>query len=403
MKKGWIALLVLLSLSLLAIGCGGSNNNGGSGSNGGGNSGGGSNGGGNSSEVTIKIDPPSKTIVLGESVDLTVAANNTDILWPDLPDYTHSGTTATFTPTIVGTYTFTVTAAASTSKKATALITVTPVDTTPGIHSIDVRDAVATSVWGINDSGQIIGQYLDAAGKTRGFSLDDGVYTFIDHPNAIGTEIYKINNSGQLTGVAWMDEKKTYGFVKDNGSPTFANIENPVAEILGGTAAYGINDAGQVVGNLVSNEELKGYLYDGSTHTFVNLIDFPENAKDSWYFDVNNSGQIAGYYTDAADKDHGFVYEAGSYKFIDYSGATNIQVAGINDAGQVVGDFTDAAGRTHGFVYDASTDAFTSFDYPGAATTAATDINNAGQVVGFYSDVNKRIHAFVLDNIIPAP
>src|SRR5262249_32271602 len=54
---------------------------------------------------------------------------------------------------------------------------------------------------GINDSGVLVGYFLDSLGVTHGF-LDDGVtFTTIDVPGAANfTQVNGINNAGALVG-----------------------------------------------------------------------------------------------------------------------------------------------------------------------------------------------------------
>ena len=85
--------------------------------------------GANDTTVSIAISPTSHTVEIGESVELTVTPRNTDIIWPDPGtvegSFTTSGNRARYVPpSIVGTYRFTVTAAADTSRTVTARITV---------------------------------------------------------------------------------------------------------------------------------------------------------------------------------------------------------------------------------------------------------------------------------------
>ena len=55
--------------------------------------------------------------------------------------------------------------------------------------SIDVPGATQTLATGINDAGQIVGQYNDATG-THGFLLNGGVFTTINVPGETGTIAY---------------------------------------------------------------------------------------------------------------------------------------------------------------------------------------------------------------------
>jgi len=60
--------------------------------------------------------------------------------------------------------------------------------------SIDVPGAFATAAHGINDRGQIVGEY--SAGGLHGFVLDHGTFTTFDVP---GTPT-GINNRGEIVG-----------------------------------------------------------------------------------------------------------------------------------------------------------------------------------------------------------
>jgi probable HAF family extracellular repeat protein len=69
-------------------------------------------------------------------------------------------------------------------------------------------------------------------------------------------------------------------------------------------------------------------------------------------------------------------------------------VSGVNDAGAVVGEYTDSSGRNHGFLWQGGS--FTPIDVPGAVHTVASGVNDAGAVVGEYTDSSGRTHCFIL-------
>jgi len=55
-------------------------------------------------------------------------------------------------------------------------------------------------LFGINNRGEIVGFYADAAGKIRAFLLANGAFTPIDVPGAISTAAGDINEKGQVVG-----------------------------------------------------------------------------------------------------------------------------------------------------------------------------------------------------------
>ena len=106
-----------------------------------------------------------------------------------------------------------------------------------------------------------------------------------------------------------------------------------------GTAAWGINDAGQIVGNYQALGP-HGFLYSGGS---VTTIDVP-GATFTEVFGINDAGQTAGRYLDATGY-HGFLDSGGSFTPINVPGTDNgTQVFGINDTGKIVGRYEDTTG-----------------------------------------------------------
>jgi probable HAF family extracellular repeat protein len=67
-------------------------------------------------------------------------------------------------------------------------------------------------------------------------------------------------------------------------------------------------------------------------------------------FGVNDAGAVVGRYTDSSGRDHGFLWQEGSFTPIDVPGAVHTSISGINDAGAVVGGYTDSSGTVHSFI-----------------------------------------------------
>ena len=78
-------------------------------------------------------------------------------------------------------------------------------------------------------------------------------------------------------------------------------------------------------------------------------IDFPLAAGTS-AFGINDSGEIAGSYTDAADNGHGFVYAGGAFSTVDVAGARSTQLTRIENGGAVIGAYVDALIELHGLI-----------------------------------------------------
>jgi probable HAF family extracellular repeat protein len=63
----------------------------------------------------------------------------------------------------------------------------------------DPSATFGTTASGINNMGQIVGQYGDSSGHAHGFLLSGGIYTTLDDPSAtFGTTASGINDMGQI-------------------------------------------------------------------------------------------------------------------------------------------------------------------------------------------------------------
>jgi probable HAF family extracellular repeat protein len=203
----------------------------------------------------------------------------------------------------------------------------------------------------INARGDIAG-VLDDADGAHGFLLSNGKLTKIDYPGASATRAFGINNSGDITGQYTTKFGVVFGFILKDGA--FHKISVSASDA---TSAYGAEDNGRViVGDAVVSA-------DSSTRGFVQhkpgdvqLLDPPGTIFPcSHARGINERGDVAGAFKIANTPDectrpnHGFVFRQDAYDIIDPAGSLDTFVFGINDDGVVVGVFTDKNGNLHGF------------------------------------------------------
>lgn len=152
------------------------------------------------------------------------------------------------------------------------------------------------------------------------------------------------------------------------------------------TIAYGINDAGDVVGAIGLNGV-------GFTNGFERFADgsisaplvFPgSGVRDTVATAINNQGTIAGWYTDSEGYPHGFFLSGGVYTSYEHPNAVfGTLINGINDDGDFVGTYSHTAGIIRSFVSVGGK--LHEVTIPGVSSIQPTDINNKGDIVGFAS------------------
>src|SRR5437899_647800 len=156
----------------------------------------------------------------------------------------------------------------------------------------------------------------------------------------------------------------------------FKSVDVPLAGVTL-TSAIGINAQGDIVGRYAVGAVGHGYLLSDGTYTTIDdpngdgssqaqgikvedgvyaLLDLPSYVMWSDARDINPSGEIVGFFVDAANKTHGFLLRKGEFTTIDFPGedVVSTQTRGINPQGDIVGLYVskDALGKlhTHGFV-----------------------------------------------------
>lgn len=192
-----------------------------------------------------------------------------------------------------------------------------------------------------------------------------------------GSSAFGINDAGQVVGESGTGETVNAFFWRDG------RMENLGSLGVNYSWAYGINDAGQVVGySYVSASNLRAFLWNGGVMS--GLPGLPSIAAD-----INNLGQIVGGVDVAVMWDGTTTMELGTL------GGTYSYANSINDLGQVAGESEVADGSKHAFIWDKG--AMTDVGTLGGQTSAAYGINDAGQVVGESQTVDGSTHAFVWD------
>ncbi len=266
----------------------------------------------------------------------------------------------------------------------------------------NATNGLGTQPSGINNYGELVGEYFQG-GNRFPFSEVDGVFTTLPEPlGGDRASANGVNDLGQIVGDFRNASLGSSAFLYSGGS--FTQLDDPNAVAPGDTLAGGINNSGVVVGWYQdSSSHVHGFKYVNGSYS---TVDVP-GATLTEVKGINNQGVMVGWYEDGSFFTHGFIDDNGVVTKIDDPNAALLgtYALGINDLGQVVGTYYDALGQNHGFLYSNGT--YTTVDDPNVAYsglfsgTLATAINASGRITGYYTDANAD-RGFIL-NTRPAP
>ena len=265
---------------------------------------------------------------------------------------------------------------------------------------IDYPRSQVSGVWGINDSGKMVGGYNDENiedyGADHAYVLKGNTFSTIDYPGALGTEFYAVNKSGEMVGTFTDTSGNIHGFKLAGG--IFTQLDYP--GVTSETVAIGINSSGEIVGIYQDPNTgyASGFMLSGTTYTSIVV----PGALATYVGGINKAGVIAGYYFDTSSNSHGFTYNKGTITTIDYgNGYPNTYLNGISDAGLMVGGYGSLIKIgslnypwEHGFLYSGGV--FSTFDAPfgDVQVTQPWGLNNKGEIVGDYLDSQGMSYGF---------
>ncbi len=240
-----------------------------------------------------------------------------------------------------------------------------------------------TRALGMNDSGEIVGDFLSKKdGYYHGFTDIGGKLTQYDVPGGKGhfdTDLFGIDNNGDLAGAA--DDQ---GFVSIGGTVTM--FYGSGTDL---TYAYGINDSGVAVGQYFDASQLShGFMWQSGVITKITYPGATQTACEG----INNAGEITGYYIDSSNVGHGFTYYAGVFTTSDLP-----FIEGINNNGSYVGYYVGPPGVTYGYLASPVSFKPATIKIAGAISTSTIAVNNAGITVGQYVNSKGDTFGMMLD------
>lgn len=228
----------------------------------------------------------------------------------------------------------------------------------------------------INDAGAITGTVLGASGEQHAFLYQHGSVLDL----GAGTAGYGINARGDVVGSKQTVDGAS-GFVFTSG--TLTTIGNAGGGDHG--VALGINDHGAIIGTSAT-----GPIDDASTllpwlYRHDQFIDLAAQGFTGTVA-INNRGQVAGYGTGTDGTTHAMLYDRGVTTDLGGFGDGDLDIHGINGHGTLVGTaFEEDAGLIPFIsIGDALVDLNTLVDpVLGWHLFAAYANNDLGQIIGY--------------------
>jgi probable HAF family extracellular repeat protein len=205
--------------------------------------------------------------------------------------------------------------------------------TSPDPHSftnLDPPGAIRAQSGFINAQGQVVGTYRTSDQHRHGFIWQSGRFTelLINVPNdespsspcpppyssCRGTTLFGINDPGQIVGT-YVDNvgHNRHGFFRDTAGNYTKPLDAPGSSL---TVAEGINNRGEIVGvyfDVGFNAHgfvlsgISDYAHPSAWTTIDVTIDGFPPAAATEINSINERGQITGYYIDGNGITHGFI------------------------------------------------------------------------------------------------
>jgi probable HAF family extracellular repeat protein len=199
---------------------------------------------------------------------------------------------------------------------------------------------------GPNDLGATYGGYADASGAQHGFVLRGTHLETVDFPGHLNSNVDGYNEFGTILGVYWDADGAYHGILRRGHG-----WDTPF-DVAGSAETYplGINDLGESVGYWDTNPKApvpQGFYRDANGK--ISMLNVP-NAANTVAFAINDVGQIAGYYWSGNGPMHAFVESHGKFQTLDMPGAADTAATTINNFGAVSGYYIDTKGQQHGFI-----------------------------------------------------
>ena len=268
----------------------------------------------------------------------------------------------------------------------------------------------------INNTGHVVGASATVNGVTHATLWTNAVAS--DIGALVGSSSYamSINNAGEVAGFAMMHSDGPHAIKWSNSNVTdlgrgFASSINSTGQIvgywsdatlwsggiasnLGNGIASSINDSGMVVGYSYSGSQSNAIVWSGGVRTYL--------GKDSAAYAINNLGQVVGESKANNGEWHAALWSGGEKIDLGTLGGMHTVAFDINEMGQSVGYGSGGALLWNGTVQVDLNAAIEGAPGGFFHLSMANGINDRGEIIANGVNANNYSHAFLLTPI-PEP
>jgi len=211
----------------------------------------------------------------------------------------------------------------------------------------DSTDPSLVQALGLNDLGEVTGQYALSGGGQHAFLYSQGVMRDLGTLGGSSSVGFAVNASSQVTASSG---------VSDSSSDEHAFLHNGVfmqdLGTLGGSVSQGrgINASGEVTGEAALDATVRhAFRFNGTFMEDLGVLD----GSSSHGFAINDTGMITGGSTSEAGPMHAFFYDGVQMHDLSTLGGAKSFGSSVNDDGLVVGTSDiDQTTLTHAFLWD---------------------------------------------------
>lgn len=222
--------------------------------------------------------------------------------------------------------------------------------------------------WSINNHGEVVGEAVNASGKTRGFLWRRGQMVELGTLGGNVSTARSINDEGKVVGYAATNAQLPHACMWWNGQLYDLGLTGIYSQAW----AMCISNQGKITGYLGTpypNRWRKAFVYTDRFQLLPFELAYAVN-DNGWVVGASNYGQAVLYLPD------GSLIELGTF------GGNRSAAIGLNRNGQVVGWAGTSDGRAHAFLWQ-NNSMIDLGTLPGYYHSTAVSINSEGVIVGW--------------------